>query len=1554
MRTMRSCILHAWRRQVIARSALLALPPLLALLALLPSPAHATKGPPVQVRIHTDPDVLPVPGQLFYFSVEFESALPLDLVSAGLRSDRDEHGVRHWEVLLFDEPAEVRLQPWEPLRIDCEVLCSDSTQPIFVDFQIGVTTFSRTFYLLPTSFETAMTRVGDGLYVDPPSGSSVVMPGLTAIPVRAPKDDARFERAWATDPKLEEPVESEGVEVTPDLTKSVLRRARGRVMYQRMDDQQWVGCDGCTVRLYDENPGVDTFLGAVLTDPSGRFWIDFPWIWESDPDLYVQFETVNDKVEVERPEFGDDNYSWVTSTAWNIGGTNPDLGVMTPAPGWKMSVLHVHSQLTRAWRQLADLGYGGIASVDVSMPDGDWPMYIDFWEEIYLPLNNDPEIGGSLHWLWNDGTLWHEYGHHIIHEFGDDNWDGNYCNPGGRCDFPGEPCRHCGWCEESPAIAWSEGFPNYVADYMTRIIENEYSDHPYNETGPAVMPRDYEDVDVCTVQENGNDTYDDPSKTESILAALLRDLDDGAPIDEDPIGGGIGRDLVARGAISVFRTALDDDPTTPWEFINAYIARYGLNHDMWATAYNNGYNLDQTPPGVVTNLTSTSHSTSGQSPDATIEFSWTTAPDDLSGIGGYSVWIGPAPSMPDATVDIGDVTELVTGILSPGTYWFSIRAADKVGHWSSGYATYGPITIRDPHPADMAPAAGPSFAYPLVPRNATLTFEGIAPAPSSLARSPLYLNLSVRNWGELATVGSFNQRSWIDGENAGFSSVSGSQPVEPLAYRYHMNQGPFSAPGGRHTLSMRADAGEDLAEWSEYNNFYAQQWIFAPHLVSTATPFVGPAPVRTYAGWEGTAPMFQSVNCTGLRMDTSTATVSAMVLMPLATDDDYDLRSHAMSLGAQSGFSTAGSYAYSMRDSSQIDAVLVVPSQAFATTWDVGVINANPLSRVAQESDFQARQVNSISLPVGAPLQVNWSENEPLALFHHFFNGRDPQPRVIEVVADPAIGRLYVGLYDSEAAHAALNDHIAVVQTNASGVAKLYFTVDEGTWPIVVWRDPKNAPGGALPLPATSFSAEVRVREPDLAAAWLSGWSSPLVPRPAADGTPTLVPLATNLQGDATATWVNAAFGNFSPVLAGAVRSRTYLDGLELGSTNWGDLAGGETVAHNDPTPIHVRGGRHTLLLRLDPLEQIDEESEVNNSWATQTSWRPPVMDAGPSIVRAAPPAPTAGWPELMMSGTPSPSYNVDGLRTPLPTPVGQHGHWQALAVMPGVASDVDLRLHEASNFPALGFSVPTHFSVFGTGQSDYVLTNFRVTSPRSFDVGVLAVTGVEPYTADVITSQFLASQPTGTFGPFTLAAGQFLTLHEVELPAGPLLVRLTNVSGAVDWGMSMHRAHIPLQTKNTPMIEGQAWTEGPGEPEYIGLHVPEAGFYCFAVWKAFAGDLGLSGQYTLEFSDGVTSVTPPAAVPARTTITRIAPNPFNPRTTLHYEVAQASRVQVRLYDPRGREVRTLVDGVLGAGRYEVVWDGTDDAGITVTSGVYFAQLAADGLASWKKLVLLK
>jgi spore coat protein CotH len=87
-------------------------------------------------------------------------------------------------------------------------------------------------------------------------------------------------------------------------------------------------------------------------------------------------------------------------------------------------------------------------------------------------------------------------------------------------------------------------------------------------------------------------------------------------------------------------------------------------------------------------------------------------------------------------------------------------------------------------------------------------------------------------------------------------------------------------------------------------------------------------------------------------------------------------------------------------------------------------------------------------------------------------------------------------------------------------------------------------------------------------------------------------------------------------------------------------------------------------------------------------------------------------------------------------------------------------------------------------------------------------------------------------------------------------------------------------------------------------------------------------------------------------------PNPFNPTTTIKFALKEVSDVSIKIYNIKGAVVRTLVDGEMNAKYHEVIWDGKDNTGKQVGSGLYFYKMVSEGnsgrYTSTKKMVLLK
>jgi hypothetical protein len=83
-------------------------------------------------------------------------------------------------------------------------------------------------------------------------------------------------------------------------------------------------------------------------------------------------------------------------------------------------------------------------------------------------------------------------------------------------------------------------------------------------------------------------------------------------------------------------------------------------------------------------------------------------------------------------------------------------------------------------------------------------------------------------------------------------------------------------------------------------------------------------------------------------------------------------------------------------------------------------------------------------------------------------------------------------------------------------------------------------------------------------------------------------------------------------------------------------------------------------------------------------------------------------------------------------------------------------------------------------------------------------------------------------------------------------------------------------------------------------------------------------------------------------------PNPFNPVTTIRYDIPENTHVKMVIYDILGRQVRTLVNRDHDPGYYKILWDGRNEMGKEMASGVYFYQIHAGSFHKNAKMIVVK
>ncbi|RPJ45344.1 MAG: T9SS C-terminal target domain-containing protein, partial [Candidatus Latescibacterota bacterium] len=141
---------------------------------------------------------------------------------------------------------------------------------------------------------------------------------------------------------------------------------------------------------------------------------------------------------------------------------------------------------------------------------------------------------------------------------------------------------------------------------------------------------------------------------------------------------------------------------------------------------------------------------------------------------------------------------------------------------------------------------------------------------------------------------------------------------------------------------------------------------------------------------------------------------------------------------------------------------------------------------------------------------------------------------------------------------------------------------------------------------------------------------------------------------------------------------------------------------------------------------------------------------------------------------------------------------------------------------------------------------------------------------------------------------------------------------------------------------------------DFVG--VPMEGAWIIHVADVASADIGTLRTWCLRLSHGIdTGVeSDKPGVPRVLSLKGNVPNPFNPQTSILFDLPEETEMNLSVYEPSGRKVATLLSGRMQAGTYDVKWMGIDSEGKSVGSGVYFYRLETAKTTLTGKMVLLK
>ncbi len=248
---------------------------------------------------------------------------------------------------------------------------------------------------------------------------------------------------------------------------------------------------------------------------------------------------------------------------------------------------------------------------------------------------------------------------------------------------------------------------------------------------------------------------------------------------------------------------------------------------------------------------------------------------------------------------------------------------------------------------------------------------------------------------------------------------------------------------------------------------------------------------------------------------------------------------------------------------------------------------------------------------------------------------------------------------------------------------------------------------------------------------------------------------------------------------------------------------------------------------------------------------------------------------------------------------------------------------------------------------------------PWSRRIGAYTLSGVPAnFAVAVLELRFVLPQGTPGYARLSYFVDDFAGANDVVIPVnrdgGPTPVLITRFEAVragsaveVSWNFSSDEpmATYTLYRRDAGAATPVVVAQGPADDtrSFVDRGVEPSTTYHY--------DLVVRTREGSEYRSPTATVTTAALTLA---LGQNHPNPFNPQTTIPFDVPAASRVRLFVLDTSGRVVRTLVDQTFPAGSHAAVWDGKDRNGGSVSSGVYFCVLDVDGQRMTRKMVLLK
>jgi|GEM_PF-2799177 len=181
----------------------------------------------------------------------------------------------------------------------------------------------------------------------------------------------------------------------------------------------------------------------------------------------------------------------------------------------------------------------------------------------------------------------------------------------------------------------------------------------------------------------------------------------------------------------------------------------------------------------------------------------------------------------------------------------------------------------------------------------------------------------------------------------------------------------------------------------------------------------------------------------------------------------------------------------------------------------------------------------------------------------------------------------------------------------------------------------------------------------------------------------------------------------------------------------------------------------------------------------------------------------------------------------------------------------------------------------------------------------------------------------------------------------GSIVLEWATESETNNFGFEIQRKSTSQDFKKVGFVPGHGTTTSLHQYSYTDAELPEGSYYYRLKQMDHDGSFEISEVKSVVLS-----------TPSDYALEQNFPNPFNAETVLRYQISPdlggASEVKLVIYNSLGELVRTLVNERQSAGKYSVTWDGRDNSGISVSSGIYIGRLVTKNHLSNLKMIYMK